>query len=82
MDRETVECMCRVAGLLARIKGKVAEHLRPESLEAYVEVRDLLCDCQEILAAHCDAAPIRLIAGQVDEIMGNLYSGKPEPQGT
>ena len=72
MERESVVCMSRVAGLLARIKGKVAEHLGPESLEAYKEIRDLIGDCQEILAVHCDTAPIRLISGRVEEIMDNM----------
>ena len=68
--------MSRVAGILSQIKGKVGENLRLENLEAYIEIRELLCDCQEILAVHCDTAPIRLIAGQVDEIMGNLASSE------
>lgn len=72
MDRSVVECMCKVAGLIAQVKGKVAKHLRPENLEAYMKIRDLLNDCQELMAIHCDCAPIRLISGQVDEIMENL----------
>lgn len=74
MDRETVETMCKVSGLLAQIKGKVAEHIMPENPDLYTEIRDLLGDCQEALAIHCDCAPIRLIAGQVDEIMENIYA--------
>ena len=70
MDRETVEAMSRVAGILAKVKGTVA---RSEPA-LYMEIRDLLCDCQEIMAIHCDCAPIRLIAGQIDEIMDNLRS--------
>jgi hypothetical protein len=70
MNRETVVCMSRVAGLLAQIKGKVAEQLK-DNPDAYNEIRNLLGDCQEILAIHCDCAPIRLIAGHVDEIMEN-----------
>lgn len=82
MERETVECMCRVAALLAKAKGVVAEHLKKDSLEAYMEIRDLLGDCQEILAVHCDTAPIRLIAGRVDEIVENLgFSEKTVLQG-
>lgn len=76
MDRETVECMSRVAGLLAQIKGKVAQHIKPEGLEAYEEIRGLLGDCQELLALHCDCAPIKLIAGNVDDIMENLEFSK------
>lgn len=76
MDRETVECMSRVAGLLALVKGKVAEHVRPDNPAAYTEIRELINDCQEILSIHCDTAPIRLVTGQVDEIVGNLCSKK------
>lgn len=83
MDRETVKCMCRVAGLLAQIKGKVAEHLLSLSPEAYGEIREMIGDCQEILALRCDAAPITLIAGRVDEVVGNLaFPEKPQPVGT
>lgn len=82
MDRETVECMSRVAGLLAKAKGVVALRLRHDNLEAYREVREILNDCQELLAVHCDTAPIRLIAGHLDEIMGNLeFSEKTICQG-
>lgn len=82
MDRDTVECMSRVASALAIVKNKVADSLKPESLSAYMEIRDLLGDCQEMLASHCDTAPIRLIAGRVDEIMANLEcSKKPVLQG-
>ena len=72
MDRDAVECMCRVAALLAKAKGVVAKHLKPDSLEAYSEIRDLLGDCQEILASQCDSAPISLIMGHVDDIMENM----------
>lgn len=83
MDRETVECMCKVASLLARAKGVVATHLRQDNLDAYREVREILGDCQSLLAAHCDAAPVRLIAGHVDEIMENLeFSKKTVAAGT
>lgn len=72
--------LCRVAGTLAQIKVKVREQVA--DLDSYVEIRDLLGDCQELMAVHCDTAPIRLIAGRVDEIMGNLASSeKPVLQG-
>jgi hypothetical protein len=71
MDRSAVEVMSQVAGILAKTKGVVAEKVRPEDLELYMEIRDFLCDCLELMAVHCDCAPIRLIAGQVDEIMEN-----------
>jgi len=71
MHRETVVAMSKVSGLIAKIKGLVAEHVKPENLEAYKQIREMLCDCQEIMAIHCDCSPVRLIAGQVDEIMEN-----------
>jgi len=58
---------------LAKAKGLVALHVSPE---AYNEIRDILGDCQELLAVHCDTAPIRLIAGRVDEIVENLTWSK------
>ena len=68
--------MSRVAGILARVKGKVAEHIGSDNIEAYEEIRGLLGDCQELMAVHCDCAPIRLIAGQVHDIMLNWGSSK------
>ena len=82
MDRDTVEVMSRVAGILAKTKSVVAEKVRTEDPELYAEIRDLLGDCQEALAVHCDCAPIDLIAGKVDHILVNLeYSKKPVRQG-
>ena len=72
MDRETVKCMCRVAATLAKCKEFLGEHVRPTNPEVYENARNLLNDCQQILAEHCDCAPIRLITGQVDEVMANL----------
>lgn len=71
MERSAVEVMSRVAGILAKTKGIIAEKVKPEDSGLYTEIRNLLGECQEIMALHCDCAPIRLIAGQVDEIMEN-----------
>lgn len=80
MDRETVEVMSRVAGILAKTKSVVANKV--DDHELYVQIRDLLGDCQEALAIHCDCAPIDLIAGKTDQIHANLeYSKKPVHQG-
>lgn len=76
MDRETVEVMSRVAGILAKTKAVVAEKVRPEDPELYTQIRDLLGDCQEALAIHCDCAPIDLIAGKIDQILVNLEYSK------
>jgi hypothetical protein len=72
MDRETVSAMSRVAQILAVCKQSASIYLRESNPAAYEEIRNLLGDCQEILAVACDCAPIKLIAGQVDEIVGNL----------
>lgn len=72
MDRETVEAMSRVAQILAVCKQSASIHLRESNLAAYEEIRNLLRDCQDILVGACDCAPIKLISGQVDEIVGNL----------
>lgn len=71
MERSSVEVMSRVAGILAKTKGIIAKKVKPEDPGLYTEIRNLLGECQEIMAIHCDCAPIRLIAGQVDEIMEN-----------
>lgn len=71
--KETVETMSRVSAILAQVK-KTLQNADPD---LYKEIREQLNDCQEIMARHCDCAPIRLIAGQVDEILENLeYSRK------
>lgn len=42
--------------------------------EDYNKFREEIFDCEELMAKYCDCAPIRLIAGQVDDIMANLRS--------
>lgn len=72
MNRETVECMCRVAASLQ----KVRETLRDRDPGLYLEVKDYIFDSLESMAILCDTAPIRLMAGEVDEIMSNLETQK------
>lgn len=82
MDRDAVECMSRVAAILARCKDFASDHVRPVDPDSYVTIREMLYKCQEILAIQCDTAPIRLISGQVDYIMENLkFSEKTPSQG-
>lgn len=69
MDRPTVEIMSQVSKILAGVKHYAAGRM---DSEVYTEIRERLHDCQEILARHCDCAPIRLISGQVDDIMENF----------
>lgn len=68
MDRATVECMCRVAASLQ----KVRESVKARDPALYLEVKEHVFDGLELLGVLCDCAPARLIEGRVDEIMGNL----------
>jgi hypothetical protein len=68
MDRETVSVFSTVAQKLAEAKLLLSDALREKDLPAYTAIRDLLGDCQESMALHCDCAPIKLIAGRLDEI--------------
>jgi len=67
-ELKTVECMIRVSGKIAMAK-KAAARLLETDQEGYREIREHLNDCQELMALFCDCAPIRLIAGRIDEIM-------------
>lgn len=68
MDRDAVETMSRVARILASARSRLST-VEPR---ANCEVRELLGDCQEIMAQYCDCSPIMLIAGRVDDIMENF----------
>jgi hypothetical protein len=68
MDRETVECMCRVAASLQEVK----ESVKARDPELYLEVKDYIFDSLERMGILCDCAPARLIEGRVDDIMANL----------
>lgn len=80
MERETVEMLCKVAGKLSGLKHFLAESV---DRDVYLKARETISDCQELMAVHCDCAPIMLIAGRKDEVVANLeYSKKPVPLGT
>lgn len=68
MDRNAVEAMSQVAQILVTIKGMVSICDR----KTYRMVNEQLGDCHEIMARYCDAAPVKLMSGQVDEIMENF----------
>lgn len=79
MERETVEVLCQVAGKLAQLKHFLAESV---DSDVYLKAREMIGDCQEKMSIHCDCAPIRLIAGRAEDIMGNLeFSKKTEALG-
>lgn len=73
MDRTTVDAMAKVAQKIAHAKKAVGDLLdkRMCDYETYAYIRDQLDDGQELMAVYCGCAPIRLITGQVDEIMSN-----------
>ena len=69
IEKETVVAMSKVAQKISQARSSLPNgRLLPLDL---VEVKELLDDCQEIMAYHCDCAPAQLIEGQVDIIMGN-----------
>lgn len=68
MEKETVECMCRIAGSLQKIREK----LKSRSPDLYIEVKEEIFDSLNSMAVLCDAAPISLILGEAEEIMSNL----------
>lgn len=71
-SREAVECMSKVAQKIALAKSAAAAHIRNDNLAGYSEIKEHLDDCQETMAILCQCAPIKLIAGQVEEILNNL----------
>jgi len=68
MDRASVECMCRVAASLQ----KVRESVRARDPALYLEVKDYIFDSLERMGILCDCAPARLVEGRVEDIMANL----------
>lgn len=69
MERETVEVFSNIVKKLVVARSELSRHLEGKS---YENIRDTLNDCIELASVHCDTAPIRLIAGQVDEIVENF----------
>lgn len=69
---KTIECMSQVSGKIALAKDAAGRHLRESNPEAYKEIREHLNDCQELMAIFCDCAPIKLIAGNIEDIMKGL----------
>lgn len=69
MERETVEVLSSIVQKLVIARSELANHLEGE---AYGNIRDRINDCIETASVYCDTAPIRLIAGQVDEIVENF----------
>lgn len=71
---DTIEAMSKVARKLADLKVILGDALADSHPVKYMEIRELINDCQEIMAIHCDCSPIKLITGNVEEI--NNYDKK------
>jgi hypothetical protein len=71
MDREVVEVMSAISKKLAHARVCLSELLGEKKPEEYFRFRELIFDCEEIMANYCDCAPIKLIAGDIDSIMSN-----------
>ena len=73
VDREAIEVMSKVCQklTLARVDLRKLFENEPDKYEKF---REVIFDCEKLMAIYCDCAPIRLIAGQVDDIIKNLES--------
>jgi len=71
MDKEVVQIMSLICQKLTHARVCLSEMLGENKPEEYFLFRELIFDCEEIIAKYCDCAPIKLIAGQVDEIIEN-----------
>lgn len=70
MDRIAVEVMSKVCQKLAIAKTEFYQFAKSNP-ENYMKLRDILHDCEELMAIYCDCAPIKLINGQINEIIEN-----------
>lgn len=71
LDRKVVEMMSLICQKLTHARVCLSEILGESTPQEYFRFRDIIFDCEEIMARYCDCAPIKLIAGQVDEIIEN-----------
>jgi len=72
MDREVVEIMSKVCQKLSHARVSLGNLIGESNPEEYFKFREIMFDCEEIMAMYCDCAPIRLINGDVDAIVSNL----------
>jgi len=75
MNREVVETFCKIAQKLSYAKKHLSILAENHPAE-YFKVREELFDCQELMALFCNCAPIKLIAGKVDDIIENIEADK------
>jgi hypothetical protein len=79
VDRKAIEVMSQVSQKLAFAKVNLSK-LFQDKPEEYFNFRDLIYDCEELMGQYCDCAPIKLINGQIDDIIMNLESGQKSGQ--
>lgn len=71
VDRYAVEVMSKVCQKLSEARVHLSKVFENEP-ENYFKFRDIIFDCESLMAIYCDCAPIKLISGQVDDIISNL----------
>lgn len=69
ISRDTVELLSKIAQKLSKLKLDIADTVGDKS--KYMELREHINDCQDMMAIYCNCAPIRLINGNIDEILIN-----------
>ena len=63
MDKEVLETFCKISKNISIAKGIVANS-NINRIE-YIEARQMLDDCLELMAIKADTAPINLISGRI-----------------
>lgn len=82
VDKEVIELLSKVCQKLSQSKGFLGElfHQNKINFDEYSKIRNLINDSYTEMAVYCDCAPIRLISGQIDDIIENLESGQNSGQ--
>lgn len=75
MDREVVEVMSKVCQKLSFARVSLGKLLGEQKPDEYMKFREMIFDCEELMARYCDCAPIRLISGDVDSILSSEQVG-------
>lgn len=81
-NKPVVEIMSRTCQRMSQMKGHLGElyKLNKINFDEYSKIRNLINDSYTDMAVYCDCAPIRLISGQIDDIIENLESGQNSGQ--
>lgn len=68
VNPEILEIFCKISQKIAIVKGIVAANcLNGKQDKTYIEIRNLLDDCVELMAIKADVAPIRLITAELKD---------------